>query len=129
MTVELRIGPEVIQLLQATCLHSFGTAFAEFVDNSTHQSYFNHKDELDEEYEKDADQLTITIEYNKAKGRIRILDNAMGMSLDELKKCSPGRPPAGRYVWTIKIRNGNENRGVLAGEYLARSDEETWRDR
>jgi len=92
MTVELQVGPEVIRSYKRLAYTPWH-AFAEFVDNST-QSYFNHKDELETEYEKNADELTVTIEYNKAKGRIRIRDNAMGMSLDELKNAlHVGRPP------------------------------------
>ena len=93
MTVQLHIGPEVIRSYKRLAYTPWH-AFAEFVDNST-QSYFNHKRKLDEEYDKDANQLTVSIDYNKVKGKIRIYDNAMGMSLAELKNAlHVGHAPA-----------------------------------
>jgi hypothetical protein len=93
MTVEFQFGPEVIRSYKRLAYTPWH-ALAEFVDNST-QSYFNHRTELDEEYDKDADQLTVSIDYNQAKGYIRVRDNAMGMSFAELKHAlHVGRPPA-----------------------------------
>jgi hypothetical protein len=69
-------------------------ALAEFVDNST-QSYFNHKAKLDQSFAATASKLTVTIDYDKKKGLIRISDNAMGMSEKELELAlHVGRPPA-----------------------------------
>lgn len=93
MTVHFQIGPEVIRSYKRLAYTPWH-ALAEFVDNST-QSYFTHKAELDEEYEKDAEHLTVSIIYNQSKGFIRVRDNAMGMSLAELKHAlHVGRPPA-----------------------------------
>jgi len=93
MTIELQIGPETIssyKRLSYTPWH----ALAEFVDNST-QSYFNNRDRLDSVFAKNAEKLTVRIEYDKKKDTIRISDNAMGMSLTELKRALlVGRPPA-----------------------------------
>jgi Histidine kinase-, DNA gyrase B-, and HSP90-like ATPase len=92
MTVQLQIGPEVIRSYKRLAYTPWH-AFAEFVDNST-QSYFTHRKELDPIFEEDSDQLTVSIDYNKSKGTIRVRDNAMGMSLAELKNAlQVGLPP------------------------------------
>ena len=93
MTVQMQIGPEVIRSYKRLAYTPWH-ALAEIVDNST-QSYFSNKSVLDAEYDKKAEKLTVTIDYDRKKGRIRITDNAMGMSLDELKNAlHVGKPPA-----------------------------------
>lgn len=69
-------------------------AMAEFVDNST-QSYENHKDELDAAYAAEGKQLVVSIAYDrKEPGLLRVADNAMGMSLEELDRAlEVGLPP------------------------------------
>lgn len=69
-------------------------ALAEFVDNST-QSYFNNRAALDKAYEADGSSLEVSIVYEKdGDGLIRITDNAMGMSRDELVRAMHiGLPP------------------------------------
>src|SRR5258708_1054853 len=92
MTIELQIGPEVIRSYKSLAYTPWH-ALAEFVDNST-QSYFTHRDTLDAEFRKSGEGLTVSIDYHKAKGKISIRDNAMGMSLDELKRAlHVGLPP------------------------------------
>ena len=59
-------------------------ALAEFVDNST-QSYFNNQDILDEIFDKEKELLSVAIVYEQDQGLLRISDNAMGMSYDDLK--------------------------------------------
>jgi len=89
----MQIGPEVIRSYKRLAYTPWH-ALAEFVDNST-QSYFNNREVLDDAYDKQSETLTVKITYNKAQGRIRIWDNAMGMSLQELKHAlQVGRPPA-----------------------------------
>jgi Histidine kinase-, DNA gyrase B-, and HSP90-like ATPase len=70
-------------------------ALAEFVDNST-QSYFNNKAALDKLYEEEGASLEVSIVYEKdGDGLMRITDNAMGMSRDELVHAMHiGLPPA-----------------------------------
>jgi len=91
MSLHLQIGPEVItsyKRLAYTPWH----AIAELVDNST-QSYFNNRKELDKAF-AGSDKLTVTIEYDKRKGTLRVTDNAMGMSYDELERAlHVGMPP------------------------------------
>jgi hypothetical protein len=103
MSVQLQIGPEVIQSYKRLAYTPWH-AIAEFVDNST-QSYLNNRTRLDEQYSKGFDDLTVTITYNKRKGYIRIADNAMGMSLTELKRAMHvGLPP--------KITTGRSKYGM-----------------
>lgn len=69
-------------------------ALAEFVDNST-QSYFDHKQALDEAYQREGERLAVRIVYDKDNGVLRIADNAMGMSHEELERAMQvGVPPA-----------------------------------
>ena len=69
-------------------------AIAEFVDNST-QSYFNNRDILDKAYEADGARLEVIVVYERdGNGTLRISDNAMGMSHDELVRAMHiGLPP------------------------------------
>jgi hypothetical protein len=83
MNIELQIGHDVIlsyRRLSYTAWH----ALAEFADNST-QSYFNNKDVLDKAYAEEKEKLYVRIVYDKSVGRIRLSDNAMGMSFEELQ--------------------------------------------
>lgn len=81
--MQLELGLDVIRSykrLSYTPWH----AIAEFVDNST-QSYLNHKRELDA-ISEDTAPLEVSIVYDRDKGGfLRIVDNAMGMSAEELE--------------------------------------------
>lgn len=81
--MQLELGLDVIRSykrLSYTPWH----AIAEFVDNST-QSYLNHRKELDAATE-DTPPLEVSIAYDRARGGLlRVADNAMGMSADELE--------------------------------------------
>jgi hypothetical protein len=59
-------------------------ALAEFIDNST-QSYFNNEGLLKAEFTQKGSTLEVGLVYDRDQGLIRICDNAMGMSYDELK--------------------------------------------
>jgi len=83
-------------------------ALAEFIDNST-QSYFGHHDDLDRVYQREGKRLEVAIEYQPGRDRsLRIVDNAMGMSLRELQRALVvGNPPAdptgrSRYGFGLK---------------------------
>lgn len=82
-TMQLALGLDVIRSykrLSYTPWH----ALAEFVDNST-QSYFNNRDILDDAFAKEPDGgLKVWITYDRDEGVIRIADNSIGMSYDEL---------------------------------------------
>lgn len=58
-------------------------ALAEFIDNST-QSYFDHKAVLDLAFAQEEVGLEVNVLYDRASSTLTIIDNAMGMSLDEV---------------------------------------------
>jgi hypothetical protein len=69
-------------------------AIAEFIDNST-QSYLNHRESLDTQFQSDGSTLDVGIVYDRDQGTFSIADNAMGMSLEELQSAlRVGVPPA-----------------------------------
>jgi hypothetical protein len=91
--MKLELGLDVLRSykrLPYTAWH----ALAEFVDNST-QSYFNNKDALDKALATEGAALEASIVYEKdGPGLLRITDNAMGMSYDELTTAMHvGLPP------------------------------------
>ena len=92
MAIQLQLGLEVIKnykRLSYTPWH----AIAEFVDNST-QSYFDNKKALDKAYAESNEKLEVSIVYDKDEGLLRVTDNAMGMSYDELNRAMHvGEPP------------------------------------
>ena len=93
MAIQLQLGLEVIhsyKRLSYTPWH----AIAELVDNAT-QSYFNNRDTLDTIFESDSDRLTVGIVYERSDGgMLRVSDNAMGMSYEELTNAlKVGFPP------------------------------------
>lgn len=68
-------------------------ALAEFIDNST-QAYFNNKEILDEQFKKESEILEVKIIYDKETETIRIVDNSIGMNLEELEYALHlGKPP------------------------------------
>jgi hypothetical protein len=82
--MQLQIGLDVISSYKRLA-YSPWHAIAEFVDNST-QSFFDHKDELESQYRKNGEKLTVSIVYDSKyeDGLLRITDNAMGMDESEL---------------------------------------------
>jgi hypothetical protein len=81
-------------------------ALAEYVDNST-QAYLNNQGTLDEIFKSENEILTVDISYTK-NGQdeiIKIKDNSIGMSYEELKAAVIiGNPPA--------IRTGRSRYGL-----------------
>ena len=92
--MKLVIGPEVVTSYRRLD-YSPWHALAEFVDNST-QSYFDNQSTLDEQMQFDPDKnLTVSIVYDRNRGILRVADNAMGMSRQELQRALyVARPPA-----------------------------------
>ena len=91
--IQLELGLSVIQSykrLSYTPWH----AIAELVDNST-QSYFNNQDVLEKALMSKGDNLTIGVVYDRTvPGLLRVSDNAMGMSYEELTNAlKVGFPP------------------------------------
>lgn len=90
--VQLQLGPEQIRSYRRLAYTPWH-ALAEFVDNST-QSYFDHKEELDRVFRERGEALEVSIVVSRDDGLIRVSDNAMGMSLDELQRgLRVGVPP------------------------------------
>ena len=79
---QLVLGLDVIRSYKRLS-YTIWHALAEFIDNST-QSYFNNRDELDAAFEADGTRLEISVVYDRADDLLRISDNAMGMSYEEL---------------------------------------------
>lgn len=115
MSIQLLIGPDAItsyKRLAYTPWH----AIAEFVDNST-QSYFDHKAELDPAYASEKRSLHVRIIYDQESGVLRVFDNAMGMSYEELQRAlhvalppanTTGRSKYGMGLKTAACWIGNE---------------------
>ena len=93
-SIQLELGLSVIQSykrLSYTPWH----AIAELVDNST-QSYFNNQAQLDEALASAGEGFWIRVVYDReGGGLLRVSDNAMGMSYEELTNAlKVGIPPA-----------------------------------
>lgn len=97
MTLHLEIGLNAITNYRRMD-YTIWYALAEFVDNST-QSYADNRPALDAAYEQDAEQLEVRITYERQGDDpvLRVADNAMGMSYDELQRALKiANPPANR---------------------------------
>jgi hypothetical protein len=90
--VHLELGYEAIRSykrLPYTPWH----ALAEFVDNST-QSYFSNRKLLSAALADEGRPFEVSITYDRDNDLLRIADNAMGMSLDEIEYALQiGKPP------------------------------------
>lgn len=105
--MQLELGLDVIRSYKRMAYEPW-TALAEFVDNST-QSYFNNKEALDKAFAAEGEKLTVGIVYDKeGAGKIRITDNAMGMSRDELVHAMhvglPPLNPSGRSRYGLGMK-------------------------
>lgn len=125
--MELKIGLDTIsnyKRLSYTPWH----AIAEFIDNST-QSFFNNKEILEQAFKEENDMLNVNIVYERDDDILRISDNSIGMSYDELESALyVGRPPLNangrsKYglglktaacwlgdVWTVKTKKLGNNK-------------------
>lgn len=85
MPLKLVIGPEAI-LSYRRLAYTPWHAIAEFVDNST-QSCFDNREALDSQMSSEQDKvLSVSVVYDRREGFLRVVDNAMGMSLEELER-------------------------------------------
>lgn len=92
--LKLEVGLEVINSYKRLSYKQW-YALAEYIDNST-QAYFNNKEVLDAAYKIEADKPSVWIEITKdgKSTTIKISDNSMGMSFDELEHAVViGKPP------------------------------------
>ena len=132
MSFEMQIGLSAIdsyRRLDYTPWH----AIAEFVDNST-QFYFDNKNRLDEIYEKEGLQLEVGIAYDGTQdgGFLRIVDNAMGMSYDDLERAlhvaRPPSDPTGRCCYGMGMKTAacwTGNRWDIRAKKLGETTEYT----
>jgi hypothetical protein len=104
--INVVIGPETVRSYKRLAYETWW-AIAEFIDNST-QSYFSHRNELDDVMDKRQERFEIFIVYDRDRGELRVSDNAMGMSYDEVSRAVMiGTPPAdatGRHEFGMGLK-------------------------
>ncbi|MBD2616221.1 ATP-binding protein [Nostoc punctiforme FACHB-252] len=83
MEIALIIGSDIITSYKRLAYKPW-YAIAEFVDNST-QSYINNRDILNKIFAQKKETLSVAIVYEPDHDLLRISDNAMGMSYEDLK--------------------------------------------
>ncbi|MCX2679019.1 ATP-binding protein [Galbibacter sp. EGI 63066] len=81
--MEFKVGPDIIKSYKRLS-YSPWHAIAELVDNST-QSYFNNEEELKAKFEANDEKLQVAVVYDKASDILRVSDNSIGMTGDELE--------------------------------------------
>jgi len=108
--MKLQLGPEILSSYKRLAYQPW-YALAEFVDNST-QAYFNNRELLDRVYRREGKRLKVKISTGTDKHGefIRISDNSIGMSENELKNAVIiGRPPLnpeGRSKYGLGLKTG-----------------------
>ena len=132
MTVSFGIGNNTIRSYKRLAYTPWH-AIAEFVDNSS-QAYFNNKETLDLQFEKDGEKLLVGIAYDPDRGLMTISDNSIGMNLEDLERAlQVGIPPqdtSGRSkygmgmktaacwmgnFWTVETKKLGETRAYKIG--------------
>ena len=108
--IQLELGLQVIQSYKRLAYTPWH-AIAELVDNST-QSYFDNRSILDEVLAEQDDSLTVGIAYESTgDGLLRVSDNAMGMSHEELvnalKVGYPPRNTSGRSKFGMGMKTAS----------------------
>ena len=125
--IQLELGLPVIQSykrLSYTPWH----AIAELVDNAT-QSYFNKREQLDEAFLSTGESLCIGIVYEReGAGMLRVSDNAMGMSYDELTNALKVGFPPENTAGEVQVWHGLENRVVLDRQQMDRAHQKVGGD-
>ncbi|MEP1032478.1 ATP-binding protein [Ekhidna sp.] len=81
--MEFKVGPDIIKSYKRLS-YSPWHAMAELVDNST-QSFFNHLEELTKKFDKSGERLHVVVVYDKNSDVLRVSDNSIGMTGDELE--------------------------------------------
>lgn len=93
MALQLTIGPDAINSYKRLAYTPWH-ALAEFIDNST-QAYFDNKDLLDKSFKESNEILEVAVVYDKDAGLLRISDNSIGLSLNDLERAlHVALPPA-----------------------------------
>ena len=81
--MEFKVGPDIIKSYKRLS-YSPWHAIAELVDNST-QSYFNNEEELTAKFNGNGEKLEVVVVYDKTSDILRVSDNSIGMTGDELE--------------------------------------------
>lgn len=106
--IQLEIGLNAITSYRRLAYTAW-YAIAEFVDNST-QSFYNNETELRRCTLDTERPLTVRIEYDRERDYFAVIDNAMGMDLDELRNAMcVARPPSntnGRSKYGMGLKTG-----------------------
>ena len=107
--ISLIIGPEAIGGYSRLPYKQW-SAIAEFVDNTT-QSYLDNKQVLDPVLKKDGEPLIVTIVTDNKNKMIRVSDNSIGMTPEELQSAltvgkSKNRPGRSRFGYGMKTAAG-----------------------
>jgi len=104
--INVVIGPETVRSYKRLA-YEVWWAMAEFIDNST-QSYLSHRDVLDPAMASRNESFEIHLAYERNERELRITDNALGMSLDELTHAVEiGSPPldaSGRHEFGMGLK-------------------------
>ena len=105
--LQLQFGPEQIRSYRRLAYTPWH-ALAEFVDNST-QSYFDNRDALDRALRLRSEPFEVSIVVSReGSGLLRVVDNAMGMSLAELQRALrigvPPEHPTGRSRYGMGLK-------------------------
>ena len=115
MSIQLQLGLDTIRSYKRLS-YTHWHAMAEFVDNST-QAYFNNRQMVDEQLKADGERLEVRVVFDRDSGLLRISDNSIGMSYDELQMAlrvgSPPLDPSGRSKYGLGMKTaacwfGNE---------------------
>lgn len=103
---ELTIGAGAIRNY-ARMPYTMWFALAEFIDNST-QSRLNYPELVDEALQKEGTPLTVEIKYNVTQRVLRIKDNSIGMSKEDLiaalKIAEPTKDSKGRSKYGMGMK-------------------------
>lgn len=114
MAIQLELGLQSIRSykrLNYTAWH----ALAEFIDNST-QAYLNNQAELDACYAAEGERLEVSIVYDRNQGTLRIHDNSIGMSRDELQAAMRVGHPPQNTTWRSKYGMGLKTAACWFGD-------------
>jgi hypothetical protein len=104
--IKVVIGPETVRSYKRLAYETWW-AMAEFIDNST-QSYMSNRDEIDAAMDSQGERFEIFIAYDRDHRELRVSDNAMGMSLEQLSRAVLiGTPPSdasGRHEFGMGLK-------------------------
>ena len=108
--MDFKVGPNTVTSYKRLAYKPW-FAIAELVDNST-QSYFNNREALDNIYATKGESFETSVIYDRENGGLlRVVDNAMGMSFEELEwAMEVGKPPvisSGRSKYGLGLKTSS----------------------